>query len=110
MAQPTKCVICGRAKENTQAGVRYWTCDRPVCHQTFMALPQPLRKYIQSLAEVEGQRDEAVNLVEWIKGKLELQECNPTVLAYFNPYYWIDKYEWDAKVEAGKETGERNHT
>ena len=47
------------------------------------------------LEKVEGQLREAVTFIEWVKSEMELEECDESVMAYFNPYYWIDKHEWD---------------
>jgi hypothetical protein len=46
---------------------------------------------------IQGQVAEAVKKErERIFSKMQLEQCDPDVMAYFNDYYWIDEADWQA--------------
>ncbi len=42
----------------------------------------------------KGGQAWAGELVKWLDKKMVLEQCDASVMPYFNDYYWIDKEEW----------------
>ena len=49
---------------------------------------------------VNSSVDNAVKkIVEYIEKNMELERCDPDVMAYFTDFYWIPKDVWQDKIK-----------
>jgi len=88
------CLDCGMSLNKiriaTQAQLK--SCEKE-CREYKKAQDQILKDTVK-----EAKRLVAQELVDEIEGEMELEKCDPDVMAYFTPYYAIPEDKWQALI------------
>jgi len=70
--------------------------DKQVRKQIWFILDiDPIGAIDQILPLITAQKAQArQELIGEIDNRMTLEKCDPSTMAYFDDYYWIDKYDW----------------